>query len=101
VLIKLPANILKLNGICTVCYSLFQTSSEPFVQTEASMAVVVDEYDPMRPNDYEECKQKQREKEQHEKELEKSQRDKDYDDRLESVHNRNVYIDQTYYSKAC
>ncbi|CAB4001767.1 Splicing factor 45 [Paramuricea clavata] len=57
------------------------TSSEPFVQTEASMAVVVDEYDPMRPNDYEECKQKQREKEQREKELERSQRDKDYDDR--------------------
>ena len=46
------------------------------------MAVVVDEYDPMKPNDYEECKQKQREKEQQERELERSQRDKDYDDRL-------------------
>ncbi|XP_028398024.1 splicing factor 45-like [Dendronephthya gigantea] len=57
------------------------TSTEPFVQTEASIAVVVDEYDPMKPNDYEECKQKQREKEQRERELERSQRDKDYDDR--------------------
>jgi hypothetical protein len=44
------------------------------------MAIVVDEYDPMKPNDYEECKQKQREKEQHEREVERSQRDKDHDE---------------------
>lgn len=45
------------------------------------MSVVVDEYDPMRPNDYEECKQKIREKEQQERELERIKRDKDHDDR--------------------
>ena len=54
-----------------------QNISEPFLQTEASVAVIVDEYDPMRPNDYEECKQKQREKEQQERELERSRRDHD------------------------
>lgn len=43
------------------------------------MAVILDEYDPMKPNDYEECKQKQREKEKQERELERSQ--KDHDDR--------------------
>lgn len=57
--------------------TVLQASSEPFVETEFSMAVVVDEYDPMRPNDYEECKQKQREKEQRDREIERSQRDDD------------------------
>ncbi|XP_046840513.1 splicing factor 45-like isoform X2 [Xenia sp. Carnegie-2017] len=56
-----------------------ESTTEPFVQTEASMAVILDEYDPMKPNDYEECKQKQREKEKQERELERSQ--KDHDDR--------------------
>lgn len=62
---------------------------EPFIETEASLAVVIDEYDPMKPNDYEVVKQKFREdKENHRSERdERSERtdrgersrDRDYD----------------------
>lgn len=63
------------------------------------MAVVVDEYDPMKPNDYEECKQKQREKEQREKELERSQRGRDSDDRL--VFKRLEQLTATFFVLSC
>ena len=47
-----------------------QKVPEPFIETEASLAVVIDEYDPMRPNDYEVVQQKYRE----DKENERSER---------------------------
>lgn len=40
---------------------------EPFIETEASLAVVIDEYDPMRPNDYEVVQQKYREDKENER----------------------------------
>lgn len=56
-----------------------EKSSEPFIETEASVAVVVDEYDPLRPNEYEVVKEKHREVRDREKrearERERSSRD--------------------------
>ena len=71
-----------------------QKVPEPFIETEASLAIVVDEYDPMRPNEYEVVKQKFREDKENERgdRSERSERtdnrdrsrgDRDYDrDRL-------------------
>lgn len=44
-----------------------QKVPEPFIETEASLAIVVDEYDPMRPNEYEVVKQKFREDKENER----------------------------------
>jgi len=59
---------------------------EPFIETEASLAVIIDEYDPMRPNEYEVVQQKFREDKENER-SERSERsdrgersrDRDYD----------------------
>lgn len=56
-----------------IFFSLFlqdidlQKVPEPFIETEASLAIVVDEYDPMRPNEYEVVKQKFREDKENER----------------------------------
>ena len=62
---------------------------EPFIETEASLSIIVDEYDPMRPNDYEVVKEKFREEREHERaergdrhertENRERTRDRDYD----------------------
>lgn len=44
-----------------------QKVPEPFIETEASLAIVVDEYDPMRPNEYEVVKAKFREDKENER----------------------------------
>lgn len=46
---------------------VLQKVPEPFIETEASLAIVVDEYDPMRPNEYEVVKQKFREDKENER----------------------------------
>ena len=63
-----------------------QKVPEPFIETEASLAIVIDEYDPMRPNEYEVVQQKFREDKENER-SEKGERsdrgersrDRDYD----------------------
>ena len=44
-----------------------QKVPEPFIETEASLAIVVDEYDPLRPNEYEVVKLKFREDKENER----------------------------------
>lgn len=62
-----------------------ERASEPFLETDASMAMVVDEYDPLKPNEYEIIKEKHREirdKERREaRERDRGARDSDRDHR--------------------
>ena len=80
-----------------------QKVPEPFTETEASLAVVIDEYDPLRPNEYELVKQKFREEKENERgdrgersertdNRERSRSDRDYDrgERLGSTSTSNV-----------
>ena len=71
---------------------------EPFIETEASLAVVIDEYDPMKPNDYEVVQQKFRE----DKENHRSERDErsERTDRGERSRDRDYDRDRERYKKS-
>lgn len=74
-----------------------QKVPEPFIETEASLAVVIDEYDPLRPNEYEVVQQKFRE----DKENERSERGErsERSDRGERSRDRDYDRDRDRYSK--
>ena len=74
-----------------------QKVPEPFIETEASLAVVIDEYDPMRPNEYEVVQQKFRE----DKENERSERGErsERSDRVERSRDRDYDKDRDRYGK--
>lgn len=82
---------------------LFQSkekNSEPFIETDASSAAVIDEYDPLRPNDYEVVKEKHREIRDREKresrDRERNSRDgeRDHDRYRERDHGRDRDYDR-------
>ena len=54
-------------------------AQDPFLETETSLAVVVDEYDPLKPNEYEEIKQRLRESRDKRPERDFDDRDRDRD----------------------
>ena len=74
-----------------------QKVPEPFIETEASLAVIIDEYDPMRPNDFEAVQQKFRE----DKENERSDRGErsERSERGERTRDRDFERDRDRYTK--
>ncbi|EDO39985.1 predicted protein [Nematostella vectensis] len=66
-------------GTEEISHGDLHTVPEPFIETDASLAMIEDEYDPLKPNDYEVVKEKIREKRERDR---REERDRERDVRM-------------------